>query len=90
MKLIYDEIAKCPQKFTLKVIKEGDEDENELAKVRRMIRTMNPTAKIIESTYSTVPLDSVLDTGLFSMSHAESFDGWLQEARGTHTPGTEE
>ncbi|CAJ1957648.1 unnamed protein product [Cylindrotheca closterium] len=52
---------------------------------------MNPTAKLIESTYSAVPLDEVLGTGLFSMSQAEKSEGWLKEARiGEHTPETEE
>ena len=52
---------------------------------------MNPLAKIIESSFSKVPLDSVLGTRLFSMSDAEKYDGWLQEARiGEHKPETEE
>ena len=50
---------------------------------------MNPTAKLIESTYSSVPLNTVLGTGLFSMSDAEKHEGWLKEARiGEHTPET--
>ena len=52
---------------------------------------MNPTAKIIQSTYSTVPLKSVLGTGLFSLSSAELHENWLKEARfGEHVPETEE
>lgn len=52
---------------------------------------MNPLAKIVESSFSEVPLDSVLGTRLFSMSDAEKYEGWLQEARiGEHTPETEE
>jgi len=58
-------------------------------KVHRMIRTMNPTAKIVESSYSQVALDAVLGTGLFSMAQAEASKGWLQEARtGEHIPET--
>eukprot|EP00957_Ditylum_brightwellii_P086576 6586807-Ditylum_brightwellii.AAC.1 len=52
---------------------------------------MNPTAKLIDSVYSNVPLEMVLGTGLFSMTEAEKHEGWLQEARiGEHTPETEE
>ena len=51
----------------------------EKGQVKNVIRLMNPTAKIIESTYSVVPLDSVLGTGLFSMTDAEMHDGWLKE-----------
>lgn len=59
--------------------------------VRGLIGRMNPNAKLIESEFSKVPLDSVLGTGLFSMSEAEKHEGWLQEARiGEHTPETEE
>lgn len=47
--------------------------------VSRLIGLMNPTAKLLESTFSVVPLDSVLGTGLFSMSEAEQHDGWLKE-----------
>ena len=62
---------------------------DELATVRRMIQMMNPTAKLVESTYSVVPLDCLLGTSLFSMSEAEKFEGWLQEERiGEHTPET--
>jgi G3E family GTPase len=59
--------------------------------VKALIQKMNPNARLIESEFSNVPLDSVLGTGLFSMSEAEKHEGWLQEARyGEHTPETEE
>ncbi len=59
--------------------------------VKSLIQKMNPSAKLIESEFSNVALDSVLGTGLFSMSDAEKHDGWLKEARiGEHTPETEE
>lgn len=65
--------------------------ENDKLQVRNLVREMNPTAKVYESEYSKVPLDSVLGTGLFSMSEAEKYEGWLKEARvGEHTPETEE
>jgi G3E family GTPase len=64
---------------------------DKLAEIRRIIQTMNPTAKLVESTYSSVPLNAVLGTGLFSMAQAESFEGWLKEARvGEHVPETVE
>jgi G3E family GTPase len=59
--------------------------------VKALIQKMNPTARLIESEFSNVPLESVLGTRLFSMSEAEKHEGWLQEARyGEHTPETEE
>jgi G3E family GTPase len=64
-------------------------DERE--KVKSLIRNMNPIAKLVEAEFSEVALEAVLGTGLFSMSDAETQEGWLQEARvGEHTPETEE
>ena len=63
----------------------------EKEKVTLLIQSMNPTAKLVDSMYCKVPLDTVLGTGLFSMSEAEKHEQWLQEARiGEHTPETEE
>ncbi len=54
-----------------------------------MIRTMNPTAKLIQSEFSKVPVSSIVGTGLFSFAQAESSTGWLAEARlGEHVPET--
>jgi G3E family GTPase len=62
---------------------------DERNQVKCLIQQMNPSAQLIESTFSKVPLDRVLGTGLFSMSDAERHDGWLKEARiGEHTPET--
>eukprot|EP00797_Seminavis_robusta_P036280 Sro91_g047870.2 (979) ;mRNA; f:106766-109702 len=61
----------------------------EKQKVKQLIHNMNPTARLVESVYSAVSLDTVLGTGLFSMSDAEKHEGWLKEARiGEHTPET--
>eukprot|EP00957_Ditylum_brightwellii_P027180 2054421-Ditylum_brightwellii.AAC.1 len=66
-------------------------NDNKKAMVKGLIARMNPTAKLIESLYSNVPLEMVLGTGLFSMTEAEKHKVWLQEARiGEHTPETEE
>ena len=63
----------------------------EKEKVKLLIQSMNPTAKLVDSMFCKVPLDNVLGTGLFSMSEAEKHEQWLQEARiGEHTPETEE
>ena len=41
-------------------------------------------------TRSKVPLQRVLDTGLFDYDKAESSAGWIRELQGEHTPETEE
>lgn len=59
--------------------------------VKCILKEMNPTATLIDSIFSKVPLEYVLGTGLFSLSEAEKNDKWLKEARfGEHTPETVE
>jgi len=55
-----------------------------------ILRSLNPRARIEISEFGKVPLDRVLDTGLFDFEEASKAPGWLQELRGTHKPETEE
>lgn len=55
-----------------------------------ILNSLNPRAKIEISEFGRVPLDRVLNTGLFDFEEASKAPGWLQEMRGTHTPETEE
>lgn len=59
---------------------------------RRIIRALNPSADIIETDFADVPLDRVLDTGLFSLERAETNPLWFKELNGfrDHVPETEE
>lgn len=43
---------------------------DELAKVRALVHKLNPTAKVITTTYSDVDLSVVLNTGLFNFEQA--------------------
>lgn len=61
----------------------------ELADIHSVIQALNPKARVIETRQSAVPLDSVLDTGLFQLAEAEQTEGWLDSLNG-HTPETEE
>jgi len=55
------------------------------------IKKLNPTAKIIESSYSKVSPKEILNTGLFDFEEAEQSAGWLEELnKEEHTPETEE
>jgi G3E family GTPase len=65
----------------------SQEDRHELLGT---IRALNPEARIIETERSRVPLDAVLDTGLFDMEKAQTSARWIQELNGVHTPETEE
>ena len=58
--------------------------------VEAVLKALNPGAKIHRTTRGKVPLESVLDTGLFDYDKAESSAGWIRELQGEHTPETEE
>ena len=61
--------------------------EEELDEIRGIVRALNPKARVHETKQSVVPLDAVLDTGLFAMAEAEESKGWLDSLAG-HTPET--
>ncbi|WP_266157321.1 GTP-binding protein [Dyella silvatica] len=64
-------------------------DQPQQREVKRVLRALNRDAKLIEASFGQVPLDYVLDTGLFDHQRAEHAPGWVQELMGVHTPETE-
>jgi G3E family GTPase len=64
--------------------------EDDVAYLEAILRKLNPKARIIRADRGRVPLQAVLDTGLFDMEEAAGHPGWLAEAPGTHVPETEE
>jgi G3E family GTPase len=62
---------------------------DELDRIQGIVRALNPKAKVHLTQRSEVPLGTVLETGLFTMSEAEQSNGWLDSLQG-HTPETEE
>jgi G3E family GTPase len=61
---------------------------SELATIRAVIARLNPKAEVIETDYSEVALERILNTGKFSMEEAKNAPGWLQELAGEHVPET--
>lgn len=59
---------------------------------RKIIRSLNADAKIIETDHSDVPADAILDTGLFDFDTAHEHPMWAKELYGfaNHTPEDEE
>lgn len=53
----------------------------DLGAIERLVRKLNPRAKIQHTQHSKVPLKSVLNTGLFDFETAATSPGWLQELR---------
>ncbi|MXW65984.1 MAG: GTP-binding protein [Gemmatimonadales bacterium] len=64
--------------------------EDHAREVEAILRALNPGAEIHRATHGQVPLERVLDTGLFDYDKAESSAGWIRELEGDHTPETEE
>ena len=66
--------------------------KEELEKVKAIIRGLNAKAKVIETTMAQVPLDEVIDTGLFDLDVAREHPLWAQELYNfnDHVPETEE
>ncbi len=64
----------------------------DLQAARTILKALNPVAKIIETDFSAVALDEVLDTGLFNLEVAETNPLWFKELNGftDHVPETEE
>ncbi|MFM8533001.1 MAG: zinc metallochaperone GTPase ZigA [Acidimicrobiia bacterium] len=62
---------------------------DDLGFLMSMLRRLNAKARIVTSEFGKVPLDTVLDTGLFSYEKASQSAGWMQELSGRHTPETE-
>lgn len=59
---------------------------------RKIIRSLNADAKILETNHSDVPSDAILDTGLFDFQAAHEHPMWAKELYGfaDHVPETEE
>jgi G3E family GTPase len=64
-------------------------DAEGLARVKGMIRSLNPKARVIESTFGEVSPSELLNTGLYDEAEAEETPGWL-DSLVEHTPETEE
>jgi G3E family GTPase len=62
----------------------------DLEQLTRLIRKLNPNAIITSSVESRVPLNKLMDTGLFSLREAEQHPDWLTVPRGNETIETEE
>lgn len=65
-------------------------EPDQLSLVKGIVMGLNPQARLLESTFGKVPLNEILNTGLFDMDEAGETAGWLCELRGEHTPETEE
>ncbi|MEO0810468.1 MAG: GTP-binding protein [Pseudomonadota bacterium] len=87
--LLVDQIEFADVVILNKVADAGPEQTDA---ARKIIRSLNADAKIIETNYSDVPADAIMDTGLFYFEDAQEHPMWAKELYGfaKHVPETEE
>lgn len=70
----------------------GDATEDQRADVRKVVAALNPQARQIEVDYGRLPLDTILNTGLFDEEKAAENPLWYKELYqpDAHVPETEE
>ncbi|PRD42297.1 4-hydroxytetrahydrobiopterin dehydratase [Phyllobacterium phragmitis] len=72
--------------------KVSDTPPADLDLARKIIRSLNPDAELVETDFGKVSLDKLLDTGRFDFEKAERHPLWFKELNGfrDHIPETEE
>ncbi len=72
--------------------KVADATAEQVDAARKIIRSLNADARIIETNHSAVPADAILDTRLFDFQKAHEHPMWAKELYGfaDHVPETEE
>ena len=58
--------------------KASEVDKNELQRIRKIIRAIQPLAEIIECDYCDVPFDKILNTHLFDFDKVAGSAAWIQ------------
>ena len=62
----------------------------ELARIKQILRTLQPAAKIIECDYAKVALDDLIDTRLFNFERVATSAGWIRGIEKAPTEAEEE
>ncbi|WP_426392366.1 GTP-binding protein [Mammaliicoccus sciuri] len=69
-------------------------EEKDLKQLEIVLKKLQPKAKFIRTSFADVPLQEVLNTGLFNFEDASQSAGWIKELTEggytNHTPETEE
>lgn len=59
--------------------KASEVSEDELSRIKAIVRAIQPTAEIIETNYCDVDFDKILNTGLFDFDRTATSAAWIQE-----------
>ncbi len=79
--LVIQQIEFCDILIMNKV---SEVSKDEFKRVKKIIKHLQPKAKIIEADYSKVDLKDILDTDLFDMENVLTSAGWFQELEKDH------
>ena len=85
--LLIQQIEFC-NKIVLNKVDELTEEE--LKKVKAIIRELQPKAEIIETNYSKVDVSKILDTNSFNFQEASMSAGWIAELNSTENEHDED
>ena len=64
---------------TIVLNKVSEITEEELTKVKLIIKQLQPTAKIIETNFGKVPVSEIIDTNSFDFERVANSAGWIKE-----------
>ena len=64
--------------------KASEVSEEELSRIKSIIRAIQPTAEIIETNYCDVDFDKILNTHLFDFDRTATSATWIQEVEDAH------
>ncbi|MED1864526.1 GTP-binding protein [Fictibacillus nanhaiensis] len=85
--LLIDQIEFCDVLVLNKCDLLEKEDREEL---KRVLKKLQPQAKLIETEFGKVDPKDILSTGLFDFEKASESAGWMQELETEHIPETDE
>lgn len=78
-KLIIEQVEFCNIIVLNKV---AEVNKSELGRIKAIIEQLQPKAKIIESNFCDIELDSILGTGMFNFDDVATSATWIQEIEG--------
>lgn len=64
--------------------------QDDLKLLRAVIRKLNPSARLLDTSFGKIELKEILNTGLFDFDEAAQGAGWIRELNAEHLPETEE
>ena len=56
--------------------------EEKIERIKKVLRTLNPSAKLVQCEFGRVAFDTICGTDLFSLENAHQNKGWLKVLRG--------